>query len=229
MDALPAEPAVVFDMDGVIVDSEPLWIRARQDLVRAEHGRWIPEADTAMMGIGSDEWSVYMRDNLGLGHLTPERIRDEVIDRMVARYAESVPLIPGAREAVESLARRWRLAIASGSDRVLLDTVLASSGLAGAFAATVSAEDVAEGKPSPLIYREACRRLGARPEACVAVEDSGSGITSAVAAGMKVIAVPRRGFEPDTAILDRAALVLPDLRRLGPDIVAGVLAGAEPM
>jgi HAD superfamily hydrolase (TIGR01509 family) len=167
-----------------------------------------------------------MRDHLGLGHLTPGRIRDEVIDRMVARYAESVPLIPGAREAVKALARRWRLAIASGSDRVLLDTVLATSGLADAFAATVSAEDVAEGKPSPLIYQEACRRLGARPQACVAVEDSGSGITSAVAAGMKVIAVPRRGFEPGAAILHRATLVLPDLRQLGPEVVDGVLAGS---
>ena len=223
MGALPAEPAVVFDMDGVIVDSEPLWIEARQDLVRAEHGRWIPEADTAMMGIGSDLWSAYMRDHLGLGHLSAERIRDEVIARMVARYGHSVPLIPGARAAVEALGRRWRLAIASGSDRVLLDAVLASSGLRDAFAATVSAEEVDEGKPSPLIYREACRRLGARPEACAAVEDSGSGIASALAAGMKVIAVPRRGFEPDRAILGRATLVLADLGQLTPDVVERLL------
>jgi HAD superfamily hydrolase (TIGR01509 family) len=224
VDTLPAEPAVVFDMDGVIVDSEPLWILARKDLVRAANGRWIPEADTAMMGIGSDEWSVYMRDHLNLNHLTAERIRDEVIARMIRLYGESVPLIPGAREAVEAAGRRWRLAIASGSDRVLLGAVLASSGLAGAFAATVSAEDVAEGKPSPLIYEEACRRLGARPTACVAIEDSGSGIASALAAGMKVIAVPRRGFEPDEAILGRATLVLPDLRHLEPETVERVLA-----
>lgn len=70
---------VVFDMDGVLVDSEPLWARARQDLVRTAGGRWLPEAETAMMGISSDRWSAYMHDRLGLRHLTPERIRVEVI------------------------------------------------------------------------------------------------------------------------------------------------------
>jgi HAD superfamily hydrolase (TIGR01509 family) len=217
---------VVFDMDGVIVDSEPLWIRARQDLVRAAGGHWIPAADTAMMGISSDRWSVYMRDQLGLRDLTPAEIRDEVISRMVRIYQDGVPLLPGARDAIEALASRWRLGIASGSDQVLLETVLTSGGLAGHFAATVSGEEVAKGKPSPLIYREACRRLGADPAECVAIEDSGSGIASALAAGMTVIAVPRPGFEPDADLLARATLVLPDLTRLDPATVAALLPPA---
>ncbi|HEY6593402.1 MAG TPA: HAD family phosphatase [Asanoa sp.] len=216
------QPGVVFDMDGVIVDSEPLWVRARKQLVREAGGRWIPEAETAMMGVSSDQWSVYMRDELGLD-LTPARIRDEVIGRMVALYRAEVPLLPGAGAAVEALGRRWPLAIASGSDRVLLDTVLTASGLAGRFAVTVSGEDVAEGKPSPQIYLEACRRLGTNPARCVAVEDSAYGILSASAAGMKVVAVPRPGFEPDAGTLAKTDAVLVDLLALGPDIVERVL------
>jgi HAD superfamily hydrolase (TIGR01509 family) len=215
----------VFDMDGIIVDSEPLWVRARKSLVREAGGRWIPEADTAMMGISSDQWSVYMRDHLGLD-MTPARIREEVIGRMIGLYRQDVPLLLGVRAAIEAFGQRWRLGLASGSDRVLLETVLARSGLAGSFAATVSGEDVADGKPSPLIYQEACRRLGCRPGAAVAIEDSGSGIASALAAGMKVIAVPRPGFEPDSGTLGRASVVLPSLIQLGPDVVARVLTGA---
>ena len=109
-------------MDGVLVDSEPLWVRARKELVVEAGGRWIPEAETAMMGISSDRWSVYMRERLGLGHMTPAEIRDQVVGRMVALYTAEVPLLPGAREAVEAVRSRWPLAIASGSDRVLLDT-----------------------------------------------------------------------------------------------------------
>ena len=211
-------------MDGVIVDSEPLWVRARQDLVVEAGGRWIPEAETAMMGISSDRWSVYMRNRLGLGHMTPMEIRDEVIGRMVTLYTAGVPLLPGAREAIEATRSRWRLGIASGSDRVLLDTVLTAAGLVGSFAATVSGDEVAQGKPAPLIYQEVCRRLGSNPPACLAIEDSGAGIESALAAGMTVVAVPRPGFEPDAAVLARARAVLPNLGRLSPGLVRGVLA-----
>jgi HAD superfamily hydrolase (TIGR01509 family) len=218
----PAQPCVVFDMDGVIVDSEPLWVHARKELVRQAHGRWIPEAETAMMGISSDRWSAYMRDRLAL-NMTAAQIRHHVIRRMVELYKKDVPLIPGAREAVDAIGRRWPVGVASGSDRVLLDTVLRSSGLAGHFAATVSGEEVAEGKPSPQIYLEACRRLGANPCSCVAIEDSGSGIASALAAGMKVIAIPRPGFVPDAEILGRATAVLPGLADLDPDVVARIL------
>jgi HAD superfamily hydrolase (TIGR01509 family) len=165
-----------------------------------------------------------MRNRLGLGHMTPMEIRDEVIGRMVALYTSGVPLLPGAREAIEATRSRWRLGIASGSDRVLLDTVLTAAGLVGSFAATVSGDEVAQGKPAPLIYQEVCRRLGSDPPACLAIEDSGAGIESALAAGMTVVAVPRPGFEPDAAVLARATAVLPDLSRLSPGLVRGVLA-----
>lgn len=215
---------VVFDMDGVLVDSEPLWIRARKDLVQAAGGRWIAEAETAMMGISSAEWSVYMRDRLGLGHLTPAEVRAGVLGRMVELYRQDVPILPGAREAVAAAGARWPLAVASGSDRVLLDAVLAAAGLTGSFAATVAGDEVARGKPDPFIYQEACRRLGADPRAGLAVEDSTGGIESALAAGMRVVAVPRPGFEPAAAVLARATAVLPDLTRLSPDLLAAVLS-----
>ena len=214
---------VVFDNDGVIVDSEPLWVRARRDLVRDVGGRWIAEAETAMMGVSSDVWSAYMRDRLRVP-LTAPQIRAEVIGRMVDLYRRRVPLIPGAREAVEMVARRWPTGVASGSDRVLLDTVLSTTGLDAHIAATVAGEEVPEGKPSPLIYQEACRRLGAAPRDCLAVEDSGAGILAALAAGMKVVAIPRPGFAPDPSTLARATVVLPTIEALTEHVVAEVLA-----
>jgi HAD superfamily hydrolase (TIGR01509 family) len=216
--------AVVFDMDGVLVDSEPLWMRARKDLVQAAGGRWIAEAETAMMGISSDRWSAYMRDRLGMQSYTAEHIRDEVINRMIDLYREHVPLLPGARAAVESMASRWPLAVASGSDRVLLDTVLASTGLGSCFAATVAGDEVAVGKPDPFIYREACRRLEVDPTHCVAIEDSEAGIASGLAAGTKVVAVPRPGFLPRPETLARATVVLSDLTQLDADRMAAILA-----
>jgi HAD superfamily hydrolase (TIGR01509 family) len=176
------------------------------------------------MGISSDRWAIYMRDRLGLENLTPAEIRDEVVGRMVAFYTADVPLLPGARDAVETTRSRWPLGIASGSDRVLLDTVLAAAGLADAFSATVSGDEVAVGKPAPLIYEEVCRRLGSDPLTCMAIEDSGAGIESALAAGMSVLAVPRPGFEPGAAVLARATAVVPDLTRLTPALVSDVLA-----
>ena len=222
------EAAVVFDMDGVLVDSEPLWMRARKELVRDGGGRWHADAETAMMGISSDIWSAYMRDRLELQHYTAEQIRTDVLDRMVELYRHDVPLLPGARAAVEAAAARWPVAIASGSDRVLLDTVLAATGLGRCFAATVAGDEVTEGKPHPMIYAEACRRLGADPRHCVAVEDSGAGISSALAAGLKVVAVPRPGFAPRPEILARATVSLPDLTGLDADRMAAVMAQAPP-
>lgn len=220
--------AVVFDMDGVLVDSEPLWRRARKDLVRAGGGRWHADAETAMMGVSSGVWSAYMRDRLDLRRYTAEQIRADVLDRMVELYRKDVPLLPGARAAGEAAAARGPGAIASGSDRVLLATVLAATGLGPCFAATVAGDEVSEGKPHPMIYDEACRRLGADPRHCVAIEDSGAGISSALAAGLKVVAVPRPGFAPRSEILARATVSLPDLTGLDADRVAAVMAHAPP-
>ncbi len=175
--------AVVFDLDGVIVDSEHVWDEIREELARERGGRWHPGAQRDMMGMSSTEWSRYMHDTIGLAE-SPEEISAEVVRRLQARYREDLPLIPGAVEAVRRLGARWPLGLASSSNREVIDLVLDLAGLADAFAATVSSEEVAHGKPAPDVYLEAARRLGADPRDCVAVEDSHNGIRSAKAAGM---------------------------------------------
>src|ERR1700752_1020896 len=124
--------------------------------------------------------------------LTPGQISDLVVADLLERYRHGLPLIPGAVEAVRQIAARWPLALASSANRVVIDTVLDVAGLSAEFQASVSSEEVPRGKPEPDVYLEAARRLGQPPAVCAAVEDSASGIRSAIAAGMQVVAVPNR-------------------------------------
>ncbi len=140
--------AVVFDLDGVLIDSEAVWDAAREELVRERGGRWHEHAQRDMMGMSSAEWSRYLHEQLGLAQ-PPEELNDEVVLRMAARYRERLPLIPGAVAAVERLAARWPLGLASSSNRPLIDLVLDLAGLGGHFRVTVSSEEVGRGKPSP--------------------------------------------------------------------------------
>jgi HAD superfamily hydrolase (TIGR01509 family) len=207
--------AVVFDLDGVIVDSEHVWDEVRQRLAEERGGRWHDRASRDMMGMSSLEWSRYMHDVIGLAE-PPEQINAEVVRRLVAMYSEELPLLPGAVEAVEALAARWPLALASSSNRELIDLVLSISGLERLFAATVSSEEVARGKPAPDVYLEAARRLDVRAERCAAVEDSENGILSAKAAGMRVVAIPNPQYPPADDALAAADLVLPKVADLTP-------------
>jgi HAD superfamily hydrolase (TIGR01509 family) len=215
-----AVQAVVFDLDGVLVDSEQAWDDARQDLVREHGGTWTPQATRAMLGMSSREWPVYVRDELGVD-LTAEQINADVVRRLTERYQAELPVIDGAREAVERLGARWPLALASSSNREVIDLVLDELGITGAFAATVSSEEVARGKPSPDVYLAAVAHLGAEPTACVAIEDSGNGIRSAHAAGLRVLAIPNPHFAPGDDALALAAAVLPGLGALTPAAVDG--------
>ena len=212
--------AVVFDLDGVIVDSEHVWDEVRRQLAEERGGRWHARASRDMMGMSSPEWSRYMHEVIGLAE-PPEEINAEVVRRLEAVYRERLPLLPGAVAAVEALAARWPLGLASSSNRRVIDFVLEVSGLARWFAATVSSEEVARGKPAPDVYLEAARRLGARPERCAAVEDSEAGIRSAKAAGMRVIAVPNPHFPPGDEALAEANVVLASVAELKPDLVSG--------
>jgi HAD superfamily hydrolase (TIGR01509 family) len=210
--------AVVFDLDGVLLDSEQAWDDARRDLV-AETGReWTGTATRDMMGMSSREWPVYVRDALGVP-LTADAINADVVRRVLGRYRAELPLLPGAREAVERMAARWPIALASSSNREVIDEVLDAMGVAGRFAATVSSEEVGRGKPAPDVYLEAARRLGADPAASVAIEDSENGIRSAHAAGLRVLAVPNPHFPPAAEAVALAEAVLPDLGALTPDAV----------
>jgi HAD superfamily hydrolase (TIGR01509 family) len=188
--------AVVFDMDGVIVDSEQVWDDVREQYTRESGGTYTAAATRDMMGMSSVEWSRYMHEALGVPG-TPEEINAEVVRRMLERYGEAPPLIPGAVEAVRECASQWPLAVASSSNPELIEVVLERAGIRGLFRAVVSSQEVPRGKPAPDVYLEAARRLGVQPARCAAVEDSHNGIRSAKSAGMAVVAVPNAHFPPD--------------------------------
>jgi HAD superfamily hydrolase (TIGR01509 family) len=198
--------AVVFDLDGILVDSEHVWDDVREALAHERRGRWHEGAQRAMMGMSSPEWSRYMHDTIGLSE-PPAEINRIVVERMLERYAEGPPWIPGALDAVRRMAGSFRLGLASSSNRELIDTVLAAGGLTQLFEATVSSEEVARGKPAPDVYLEAARRLGIAPAECVAIEDSHNGIRSAKAAGMACIAIPNDRFPPGDAVAEADAVL----------------------
>ena len=210
--------AVVFDLDGVIVDTEQVWDDVREQLVRERGGRWHEGAQAAMMGMSSPEWSSYMHDELGLVE-SPAAINDEVVRRMLARYRADLPLIDGAVDAVRRLAAEFPLAVASSSNRPLIEAVLDQAGIAELFAEVVSSEEVARGKPAPDVYVEAARRLGVDPTRCAAVEDSSNGIRAAHAAGMRVLALPNAHYPPAPDILALADAVLASPRELTRELV----------
>jgi HAD superfamily hydrolase (TIGR01509 family) len=210
--------AVVFDLDGLLLDTEQVWDEVREGLVRERGGRWHERAQTDMMGMSSTEWSTYLHEELGLAE-PPEELNRIVVERMEERYSDGLPLIEGAIEAVRRLAERWPLGLASSSNRPLIDLALREMGVADLFRATVSSEEVDRGKPAPDVYLEAARRLGVRPETAVAVEDSASGIRSAKAAGMGVIAIPNAHFPPPEEALELADVLLESLAGLTPAAV----------
>jgi len=202
--------AVVFDLDGVLLDSEQRWNDAKEAVTTAAGGRWRDDAAAAMMGMSSPEWSAYMHDELAVPY-EPERINELVVERMAAGYAEELPLLPGAIDAVETLAARWPLGLASSSNREIINAFLDLSGLRDRFRVTTSSEEVGRGKPSPDVYLEVAARLGADAARCVAVEDSSNGLRAAAAAGMAVIAVPNPHYPPapDALALAEATVMTP--------------------
>jgi HAD superfamily hydrolase (TIGR01509 family) len=210
--------AVIFDLDGLLIDSEGAWDRVRRAYVEERGGRWRESATRDMMGMSSVEWSRYLHDELGVD-LPPERISEEVAARVAELYERELPLLAGAVEAVERIADRWPLGLASSSNRELIDRVLELAGIASRFKATVSSEEVVRGKPAPDVYLEAARRLEAPPGECAAIEDSHNGILSAADAGMRVIAIPNRQFPPGAEALERADRVLKSLEELTPEVI----------
>ena len=208
-------------MDGVLVDSEHVWDEVREQLAQERGGRWHDRAQADMMGMSSVEWSRYMHDVIGLPE-PPEEINREVVERMLAALSGELPLIEGGVAAVERLAAGFRLAVASSSNRPLIDAVLAAAGIERLFEVTVSSEEVPRGKPAPDVYLEAARQLGARPpERCSAIEDSSNGIRAAHAAGMRVIAIPNTRYPPAEEALGLADLTLESVSGLTTQLVSG--------
>ena len=211
--------AVVFDLDGVLIQSEEVWDDVREKYVRERGGRYDSEIQRAMMGMSSPEWSRYLHEHAGVPD-EPDAINVEVVRLMLAAYRDHLPLIPGALDAVRRLAARFPLGLASSSNRELIDTVLDVAGLAPLFAATVSSEEVAHGKPAPDVYLEAARRLGIAPGRCTAVEDSHGGIRSAKNAGMRVVAIPNPSYPPGDEALALADVTIASLDELTVDVVS---------
>jgi HAD superfamily hydrolase (TIGR01509 family) len=210
--------AVVFDLDGVLVDSESIWDHARREVVSATGGKWRESATTAMMGMSSSEWSRYLRDELAVP-LDTDEINARVVDLVLGAYHREVPLLPGAVAAVRRLAARWPLGIASSANRPVIDTALEAAGLTDAFAATVSGDEVARGKPAPDVYLAAANKLGIDPDRAAAVEDSSNGLRAAAAAGMTVVAVPNRQFPPSADALSLAQVSVGSIGELTPDVI----------
>jgi HAD superfamily hydrolase (TIGR01509 family) len=214
----PVPAAVIFDLDGVLLDSEPVWEQVRRAYVARHGGHWQPDSQQRLMGMSTGEWAAYLADDLGVDR-PPETVATEVIEEMRRRYADHLPLLPGATAAVRRLAGRWPLGLASSSPPRLIELVLDRAGVAGAFRAVVSTEQVLQGKPAPDVYLEAAARLGVPPADCAAVEDSSNGVRSAAAAGMRVIAIPAAPYPLADDAEAAASLLLSNLDELTPTAV----------
>ncbi|WP_433826321.1 HAD family hydrolase [Actinoplanes sp. CA-015351] len=211
--------AVVFDLDGVIIDTEEVWEDVRRGYV-AEFGReFLPDSQDRMMGMSTGEWSAHLADEVGVPR-TAEQVAADVLGRMAQRYQDALPLIKGSVEVVRALQGSYRLALASSSARILIDQVLATAGITDAFEVTLSTEEVPRGKPAPDVYLTAVQKLGLTPDDCAAIEDSSNGLRSAAAAGLTVIAVPHGVYPPAPDALAQARLVVSGISEITPEAIA---------
>ncbi len=210
--------AVIFDMDGLLVDSEPVWDGARKWLADDAGKPWNALDHDAVMGVSTSEWADYMIEHLELT-MSAQEVIDAVIGRMIEMYRAGVPYFPGAVELVDLAASNYRTALASGSHPTLIETVIADPPMQGRFEVVVAADEVGVGKPAPDVYLAAADRLGIEPQDCVCLEDSGNGILSGVAAGMKVIAVPDPRFPPSADKLDRADVIVASLPEISLELI----------
>jgi HAD superfamily hydrolase (TIGR01509 family) len=210
--------AIIFDMDGLLVDSEPLWQRARVECFGAERLRWTDEDQAGIMGRNTLGWATFLQDRLGT-EFTMEEIIERIVSQMEAYYHIDVPLMPGAHELIEQLRGRYPLGLASGAATRMIRAVLDSTGWEDAFVEILSGDDVEHGKPAPDMYLEIAKRMGVDIKKSVVFEDSGNGILSGYTAGAKVIAVPSYYHRPPDDVLNKAALVIPSLAGLTLDVI----------
>jgi HAD superfamily hydrolase (TIGR01509 family) len=213
--------AVVFDLDGVLIDSEPVWEQVRRRIVASHGGQWAPDTQDRLMGMSTGEWSRYLSEDLGV-RLAPAKVAETVIEAMADQYRQHLPLLPGAVETVTRIAEQWPLGLASSAPRSLIETVLDAAALRPLFATVVSTEEVARGKPAPDVYLTVAGQLGRLPRACAAVEDSSNGLRAAAAAGCQVIAVPHPKYPPAPDAIKVARLVVPSLTELTAAAIAAL-------
>jgi beta-phosphoglucomutase-like phosphatase (HAD superfamily)/1-acyl-sn-glycerol-3-phosphate acyltransferase len=212
--------AVIFDLDGVVVDSEIWWDEVRSDFARA-HGRaWTLDDRAAVMGANSRQWSEIMRERLGLD-LDAASIEQAIVDGMVERYTrDGAPTIDGAVDAVRRIGERWPTALASSSHRRAIAAAIEATGLTDVFRVVVSSDEVAHGKPAPDVFLEAARRLEADPASTLVVEDSLNGLRAGRAAGMTTVLVPNHSIPPADGAEAYADVVIAGLPDLDPETIA---------
>lgn len=211
--------SVIFDLDGVLVDSEIWWDDVRAAFAASQGRAWTAADQAAVMGANSAGWARIMRERLDLG-LDEGVIERAIVDGVVERYRrEGAPRIDGAVEAVRRIAAERPVAVASSAHMEVIAAALATTDLTETFAVVVSSDEVAHGKPAPDVYLETARRLGSEPAACLVVEDSLNGVRAASAAGMTVVLVPNRSVPPAPGTADLADLVLGSLAELDPSAI----------
>lgn len=210
--------AIIFDMDGLLVDSEVYWEDARRAYAESQGCGWTPKDELDAKGLNSLEWAALIQERCGL-----ETDRDAIIhgvaERMMRLYQERLPLLLGATAAVRSLAASYPLGLASSSPPWLIEYVLTQAGIRPCFSAIVSADEVGKGKPSPDVFLVTAQRLGAVPREIVVFEDSSAGIRAGKAAGMYVIAVPNPHYPPGDEVLRQADVVVKSLEDFRPEML----------
>ena len=210
--------AVIFDLDGLLVDSEPYWDRARQQMAADYSQTWTPSDQRSVMGVSTATWAQYMIERLGL-ELTQQAVIERIVGKMLALYQEHIPYLPGAVQAVHLAARHYPTALASGSERSLIEAVIQDAAMRDHFQVVVCTDELPHGKPAPDVYLEAARRLNITPQQCVCIEDSPNGILAGKAAGMKVIAVPDMRFNPNREVIRQAEVVLGSLEEFSIELL----------
>jgi HAD superfamily hydrolase (TIGR01509 family) len=222
----PGDPfeAVIFDLDGVLVDAEIWWDEVRIAFARRHDRSWTEADRAAIMGANSKGWSTLMGQRLNLPGVPRAAIEAEIVEAMVERYRlEGAPRIPGAVETVRRVAAELPVAVASSGHPAVIAAALEALGIADVFAAVVSSDEVPVGKPAPDVYLVTAARVGVAPEGCLVVEDSLNGVLAGRAAGMAVVLVPNAAVPPAAGAREAASLVLERIDELDPRQVAATL------
>ncbi len=217
--------AVIFDMDGVIMDSEEYWWEERSALAQQYGAEWLPDDQRHTMGTNTHEWSLYMKQRMGLD-MSPEEIGDLMVSRVNARVSAHLPVLPGAVEAARIAASAYPVALASGSATPIINEVLRVTGLDQVFQVVVGGDSVTRGKPDPEIYLLAAAQLGVDPALCLGIEDSVNGLRALKAAGMYAIAVPSHNFPPPDDVLAMADARVASLTEFSLDLIRQIEAKA---
>ncbi len=212
--------AIIFDMDGTLMETEEQWDVVRRQLAADAGLEWPEGATQDMMGMSTPEWSEYLVTSVGLP-MSADEAAEKTIDAMAAHHREGVELLPGAIESVHRMAEHYRLAIASSSPRRLIDAGVEAMDIGDLLETTVSTEEVAAGKPEPDGYLRAAELLGVDPGVCVAIEDSTNGVLSALNAGMAVVCIPPKFHPPANEVLARTT-VLDSLDELTVELITAL-------